>query len=154
MTTHAPSTQNSATRPAPASTFKPRMRKLSEFVYLVESTTKPGTGHKVDIAAGRCSCTAGQFNKRCHHVQLAEQFDRGVQALRDQADQQRRAARAAAPVAGIDAQLAESERLLEVARWALADCHPQADEYATLLRAVDRSERAMAALDASAVRAA
>jgi len=154
MTTHAPSTQNSATRTVPASTFKPRMRKLSEFVYLVESTTKPGTGHKVNVATGRCSCTAGQFYKRCHHVQLAEQFDRGVQALRDQAERHHKAARAAAPVAGIDAQLVESERLLEVARRALADCHPQADEYAILLRAVDRSERAMAALDASAVRAA
>ncbi len=134
--------------------FKPRMRKLSEFVYLVESSSRPGVGHKVDVATGRCSCTAGQFNKRCHHLALAEQFDCGVQALRDQAERQRKAARAAAPVASIDAQLAASERLLEVARRALADCHPQADEYATLLRAVDRSERAMAALDASAVRAA
>ncbi len=154
MTATAPSIKSTGTRLASASTFKPRMRKLSEFVYLVESTTKPGTGHKVDIAAGRCSCTAGQFNKRCHHVQLAEQFDRGVQALRDQAERQRKAARAIAPVAGIDAQLAATEKLLEVARRALADCHPQADEYATLLRAVDRSERAMAALDASAMRAA
>ena len=154
MTIHAPSTQNSAKRTAPASTFKPRMRRLSEFVYLVESSSRPGTGHKVDVATGRCSCTAGQFNKRCHHLALAEMFDRGVQALRDQAERQRKAARAAAPVAGIDAQLAASERLLEVARRALADCHPQGDEYATLLRAVDRSERALAALDASAVRAA
>ncbi len=154
MTTQAPSTQNSATRTAPASTFKPRMRKLSEFVYLVESSSKPGTGHKVDVSTGRCSCTAGQFNKRCHHLALAEQFDRGVQALRDQAERQRKAARAVAPVAGIDAQLAATEKLLEIARRALADCHPQADEYATLLRAVDRSERAMATLDASAVRAA
>ncbi len=154
MTATAPSIKSTGTRTAPASTFKPRMRKLSEFIYLVESSSRPGVGHKVDVATGRCSCTAGQFNKRCHHVQLAEQFDRGVQALRDQAERQRKAARAAAPVAGINAQLAESERLLEVARRALADCHPQSDEYATLLRAVDRSERAMAALDASAVRAA
>ncbi len=144
-------TQTSTTK---KSTFRPRMRRLSEFMYLVESSSRPGTGHKVDVATGRCSCTAGQFNKRCHHVQLAEQFDRGVQALRDQAERQRKAARAAAPVADIDAQLAATEKLLEVARRALADCHPQSDEYATLLRAVDHSERAMAALDASAVRAA
>jgi len=154
MTATAPGINSTSTRPPTASAFKPRLRRLSEFVYLCESSSRPGTGHKVNIATGRCSCTAGQFNKRCHHVQLAAQFDRGVQALRDQAERQRRAARAAVPVAGVNAQRAESERLLEVARWALADCHPQADEYATLLRAVDRSERAMAALDAAAVRAA
>jgi len=154
MTTTAPSINSTATRPPTASAFKPRLRRLSEFVYLCESSSRPGTGHKVNISTGRCSCTAGQFNKRCHHVQLAEQFDRGVQALRDQAERQRKAARAAAPVAGIDAQLAESERLLEIARRALADSDPRSDEYATLLRAVDRSERAMAELDAAAVRAA
>jgi len=154
MTTHAPSTQHSATRTAPASTFKPRMRKLSEFVYLVESTSKPGAGHKVDIAARRCSCTAGQFNKRCHHVQLAEQFDRGVQALRAQADQQRKASRAAAPVAGSDAALAEAERRLASAHRALADTDPRDDSYAVLLRAVDQAERAVAALSSSALRAA
>ncbi len=147
-------TKSTGKRTAPASTFRPRMRRLSEFVYLVESSSKPGTGHKVDVATGRCSCTAGQFNKRCHHVQLAEQFDRGVQALRDQAERQRKAARAFAPVAGVDAQLAASERLLEIARRALADSDPRSDEYAGLLRAVDRSERAMAELDAAAVRAA
>jgi len=144
-------TQTSTTK---KSTFRPRMRKLSEFIYLVESSSRPGVGHKVDVSAGRCSCTAGQFNKRCHHIQLAEQFDRGVQALRDQAERQRKAARAIAPVAGIDAQLAATEKLLEVARRALADSDPQSDEYATLLRAVDHSERAMADLDAAAVRAA
>jgi hypothetical protein len=151
MTTQAPSTQNSAARPAPASTFKPRMRRLSEFVYLVESTSTPGTGHKVDVATGRCGCVAGQFNKRCHHLVLAESFDRGVQALRDQADQQRRAARAAtAP----DASLVEAERWLASAHRALADTDERSDEYALLLRQVDQAERAYAALDATAMRAA
>jgi len=154
MTATAPGTQSMATRPPTASACKPRLRRLSEFVYLCESSSRPGTGHTVNIATGRCSCTAGQFNKRCSHLALAAQFGRGVQALRDQAERQRRAARASGAVAGIDAHLAESERLLEVARRALADCHPQSDEYAGLLRAVDQSERAMAALDAAAVRAA
>ena len=134
--------------------FKPRMRKLSEFLYLVESSSRPGTGHKVDVATGRCSCTAGQFNKRCHHLALAEQFDRGVQALRAQADQQRRVARAAAPVAGIDAQIVEAERRLTSAHRALADTDEQADEYALLLRQVQQAERAYAALDARAMKAA
>jgi len=154
MTATAPSIKSTGTRTAPASTFKPRMRKLSEFVYLVESSSKPGTGHKVDVSAGRCSCTAGQFNKRCHHLALAEQFDRGVQPLRDQAERQRKAACAIAPVAGIDAQLAESERRLASAHHALADTDPRDDSYAVLLRAVDQAERAVAALSSSALRAA
>jgi len=131
--------------------FKPRMRKLSEFVYLVESTSTPGTGHKVDVSTGRCGCVAGQFNKRCHHLALAEMFDRGVQALRDQADQQRRAARAAT---GPDTQLVEAERRLANAHRALADSDVQSDEYAGLLRQVQQAERAYAALDATAMRAA
>ncbi len=134
--------------------FKPRMRKLSEFVYLVESSSKPGTGLKVDVSTGRCGCVAGQFNKRCHHLALAEMFDRGMQALRDQADQQRRVARAAAPVAGIDAQLDESERRLASAHRALADTDPRDDSYAVLLRAVDQAERQVAALSSSAMRRA
>ena len=154
MTATAPGTQSTATRPPTASAFKPRLRRLSEFVYLVESSSRPGTGHQVNVATGRCSCTAGQFNKRCHHLALATQFDRGVQALRDQAERQRKVARASGAVADVDAQLAESERLLEIARRALADSDPRSDEYAGLLRAVDRSERALAALDASAMRAA
>ncbi len=89
MTATAPGINSTSTRPPTASAFKPRLRRLSEFVYLCESSSRPGTGHKVNIATGRCSCTAGQFNKRCHHVQLAAQFDRGVQALRDQAERQR-----------------------------------------------------------------
>jgi len=147
----APSTQNNATSTAPASTFKPRMRKLSEFVYLVESSSRPGTGHKVDVSTGRCGCVAGQFNKRCHHLALAASFDRGVQALRDQADQQRRAARAAtAP----DAHLVEAERRLTSAYRALADSDKRSDEYAMLLRAVDQAERAVAALATGAMQAA
>ncbi len=131
--------------------FKPRMRKLSEFIYLVESSSRPGVGHKVDVATGRCSCTAGQFNKRCHHLALAEMFDRGMQALRDQADQQRRVARAGtAP----DAQLIEAERRLASAYRALADTDPRDDSYAMLLQAVDRAERQVAGLSSSALRAA
>ncbi len=131
--------------------FKPRMRKLSEFVYLVESTSTPGTGHKVDVSTGRCGCVAGQFNKRCHHLALAEMFDRGVQALRDQADQQRRAPRAAA---NLDAPLAAAERRLASAHRALADSNERSDEYAGLLRQVDQAERAVAALATSAMKAA
>ncbi len=126
---------------------KPRVALTDQRgTYRVESQTTPGVFYTT--TAARCSCPA---RKPCKHMRFVRRLNvaffvkKGAQA---------QPARAAAPVAGIDAQLAESERLLEIARQALADCHPQADEYATLLRAVDRSERAMATLDASAVRAA
>ncbi len=58
------------------------------------------------------------------------------------------------PYAGLDAEIAEAERFLKIERRALADAHPQSDEYAPLLRAVDQAERAVAALSYSAMRAA
>ncbi len=149
MTATAPSTQNSATRTAPASTFKPRVRRLGPGKYLIESATTPGIGHTATATA--CSCKGASFGHVCRHMKLVAALEPRFHAWYAQREGQ---ATVAAPVAGIDAQLAESERLLEVARRALADCHPQAHEYATLLRAVDRSERTMAATDASAVRAA
>jgi len=95
--------------------------------------------------ANSCTCPA---RKPCKHQRFVRRLN--VAFFTKKATEQT----PPAATTGIDAQLAASERLLEVARRALADCHSQSDEYATLLRAVDRSERAMAALDASAVRAA
>ncbi len=149
MTTHAPNVKSSLTRTAPASTFKPRVRRLAPGRYLVESASRPGVGHPVTL--DRCNCPGFSYRGTCRHIALVRAIDPRMQAWYAQREGP---ATVAATVAGIDAQLAESEWLLEIARRALADCHPQADEYATLLRAVDRSERAMAMLDAAAVRAA
>ena len=95
--------------------------------------------------ANSCTCPA---RKPCKHQRFVRRLN--VAFFTKKATEQT----PPAATAGIDAQLAESERLLEVARRALADSDPRSDEYATLLRAVDRSERAMATLDAAAVRAA
>jgi len=95
--------------------------------------------------ANSCTCPA---RKPCKHQRFVRRLN--VAFFTKKATEQT----PPAATDGIDAQLAATEKLLEIARRALADCHPQADEYATLLRAVDRSERAMAALDAAAVRAA
>jgi len=95
--------------------------------------------------ANSCTCPA---RKPCKHQRFVRRLN--VAFFTKKATEQT----PPAATAGIDTQLAASERLLEVARRALADCHPQADEYAILLRAVDRSERAMATLDASVIRAA
>jgi len=168
MTTQASTTKKSIVRP--------RMRKLSEFVYLAESSSQPGTGHKVDIASGRCGCTAGSYGRRCHHLALAEQMDRAVEALRAQAEEQRATARqsrtdavatasrlvsvasAATGTATVSAPLSDglavAEARLDSARRALADTGRQADEFAVYLRHVDQAERAYAALAAQAVREA
>ncbi len=95
--------------------------------------------------ANSCTCPA---RKPCKHQRFVRRLN--VAFFTKKATEQT----PPAATAGIDAQIAATEKLLEIARRALADCHPQSDEYATLLRAVDRSERTMAALDASAVRAA
>jgi len=149
MTTQAPSIKSTGKRTAPASTFKPRVRRLGPGKYLIESATTPGIGHTATATA--CSCKGASFGHVCRHMTLVAALEPRFQAW--YAQRESRGDRGG-PVAGIDAQLAATEKLLEVARRALADCHPQADEYAGLLRAVDRSERAMAALDAAAVRAA
>ncbi len=95
--------------------------------------------------ANSCTCPA---RKPCKHQRFVRRLN--VAFFTKKATEQT----PPAATAGIDAQLAATEKLLEIARRALADSHSQSDEYAGLLRAVDRSERAMAALDASAVRAA
>lgn len=59
-----------------ANSRKPRMRKIGPSLYLVESISTPGIGHKLDVARGICGCKAGQFGRRCHHLDWAEALDR------------------------------------------------------------------------------
>lgn len=56
-------------------TFKPRIRRLSTTRFLVESTSRPGLGHQVDVLHLRCSCEAGQHGMRCRHLLLALQLE-------------------------------------------------------------------------------
>ncbi len=53
-----------------------------------------------------------------------------------------------------DGEIAQAGQILAIKRRALADAHPQDDSYATLLRQVDQAERAVAAANYSAMRAA
>jgi len=148
--TPAPSIQSTATRPptaATASAFKPRVRR-----YLVESATTPGLGHQA--TATSCGCRAGQFGKTCRHQRLVAALEPRFQAWYAQRTAQAQAAPVAASAPGLDVQLAAAAQILAIKRRALADAHPQSDEYAPLLRAVDQAERQVAALDAHAMRAA
>jgi hypothetical protein len=67
--------------------FRPRMKRLSDGLPLVEgSTGTPGSEHQVEVAQGRCGCTAGQFRRRRHHLTLAESMDRVYHTWRAQAE--------------------------------------------------------------------
>jgi hypothetical protein len=67
-TTTAPTTTTT-------STAKPRIRILGPARYLVESTTRPGLGHQVDVLRLKCGCEAGKYGRRCRHLVLAIQYD-------------------------------------------------------------------------------
>jgi hypothetical protein len=56
-------------------TAKPRIRVLGAARYLVESTSRPGLGHQVDVLRLKCGCEAGKFGRRCRHLVLAIQYD-------------------------------------------------------------------------------
>ena len=46
---------------------KPRIRILGNARHRVESTSRPGVGHQVDVLRLKCGCTAGQHGRRCRH---------------------------------------------------------------------------------------
>lgn len=55
--------------------FKPRIRRLSRTRFLIESRTKPGIGHQVDVLRLTCSCEAGKHGRRCWHLSWALQAE-------------------------------------------------------------------------------
>src|ERR671935_2252589 len=71
MATSTTTTTTSST----TTTRKPRIRVLGPARYLVESATRPGLGHQVDVLRLKCGCEAGKFGRRCRHLVLAIQYD-------------------------------------------------------------------------------
>jgi len=176
--------QSTPSRRPTASTFRPRVRRLGAGLYLVESATTPGLGHQATATTCGCRAGQfGKTCRHQRLVAALEPRFQAWYAQRSSTAQAparpattsgncavcgerdhdlrgslcvlceidtAEAARSASP----DAQLAAAAHLLAIKRRALADAHPQSDEYAMLLRAVDQAERAVAALDASAMRAA
>ena len=68
-------TSTTTTAITATTTIKPRIRILGPARYLVESTTRPGLGHQVDVLRLRCGCEAGKYNRRCRHLILALAYD-------------------------------------------------------------------------------
>lgn len=150
--------KSTPSRKPTATTFKPRVRRLGAGRYLVESATTPGLGHTATATA--CSCTGASFGHVCRHMKLVAALEPRFQAWYAQRESQAQAAPVApgvaapAPGLGLDAQLAAAAQVLDRARRALLDSDEQSDEYALLLRHVQQAERAYAALDSRAMRAA
>src|ERR687886_517009 len=71
-------------------TTKPRIRILGPARYLVESTTRPGLGHQVDVLRLKCGCEAGKYGRRCRHLVLAIQYDDWRKRQRAAAEAQQR----------------------------------------------------------------
>ncbi len=166
----APSSQSTATRTTPATTFKPRVRRLGPGRYLVESSSKPGTGHPV--TASSCTCPGFTYRGTCRHVALVQALEPAMTAWYDQAAGAAAGAAAVPMSAGapsgikrpvmtappaittLDAQADAAAQLLAHAYRALADAHEQSDERAVLLRRVGDLERLVAAANYSAMRQA
>jgi hypothetical protein len=72
-------------------TSKPRIRVLSASRYLVESSSRPGLGHQVDVLRLKCGCEAGKYGCRCRHLILALAYDEWRRRQRTAAGAQQRA---------------------------------------------------------------
>jgi len=146
--------------------FRPRVRRLGPGRYLVESQSRPGTGHPV--TADYCNCTGFSYRKTCKHVALVQALEPSMQQWYGQAEEAPvvvpmtagapsgivRPVVPAPVVASLDAQTDEAEVRLAQARQALQDADARDDSYAVLWRQVDGLEREVAALHYSAMRAA
>jgi hypothetical protein len=50
-----------STTSSTTTTAKPRIRVLGPGRYLMESTSRPGLGHQVDVLRLKCGCEAGKY---------------------------------------------------------------------------------------------
>jgi len=150
-----------ASKPA----FRPRVRRLGPGRYLVESQSKPGTGHPV--TATTCTCTGFSYRGTCRHTKLVAALEPAMQQWYGQAEAPVAVPMSAGAPSGIvrpvmptpvvvslDAQTDEAEARLASARRALQDADQRDDSYAVLWRQVDGLERAVAALHYASMRAA
>ncbi len=146
--------QSTAKRAPAAPSYTPRVALTGKRgMYRVQSGTNPGVFYTTTAAS--CSCPA---RKPCKHMRFVRRLNVAFFVRKEVAPTATPAPTPATPrlagPEGADAQLAAAERHLAIKRRALADTDRQADEYAVLLHQVDQAERAVAALDASAMRAA
>ena len=54
---------------------KPTVRRAARGAFQVESRTRPGLMHTVDVARLRCDCEAGRRGLRCWHLFWAIQAE-------------------------------------------------------------------------------
>ncbi len=143
--------------------YKPTVRLTSHCGwYQVQSGTNPSVYY--ETSANSCTCPA---YRPCKHMRFVRSLNVAFFAKKEAEDPVVVPMTAGSPsgivravmstppiIAGLDAEIADAEWLLAIKLLALADVHPQSDEYATLLRQVDQAERQVAALSYSIMRAA
>ncbi len=134
--------------------FKPRVRRLDAGRYLVESQSRPGTGHPVTV--DHCPCKGFSYRGSCRHVALVQAIEPRMAAWYSQAaaNASKVVSSVAAAALRLDPAVAAADAHLTRAYRALADAHEQSDERAVLLRQVDAAERAVAAADYAMMRRA
>ncbi len=130
--------------------------------YRVQSGSNPNVFY--DTSANQCDCPA---RKPCKHMKFVRSLNVAFFVKKEAEAPVVVPMTAGAPsgivrpvrrtppvIASLDAQTDEAEVRLAIKRRALADAHPQDDSYAALLREVDQAERAVAAANWTAMRAA
>jgi len=133
-------TANSCTCPARKPCKHMRfVRGLNVAFYVKQATSAPAPASALPVAASGSCAVCGDHD---HDL-------RGGLCLLCVMD-----AAEAALNASLDDHLAAAAQILAIKRRALADAHPQSDEYAVLLRQVDSAERAVAALASQSMREA
>jgi len=150
--TPAPSQKDSAPRTVPASTYKPRVSLTGKRGwYRVQSGMSSSVYY--ETTANSCTCPA---RKPCKHMRFVRGLNVAFYVRKEAATTAATTAAIPAISNGVSAggEIVAAEHLLAIKRRALADADPQDDMHAVLLHAVDQAERAVAALDASAMRAA
>ncbi len=75
MTRHEKRRQNKAT--ARAATI----RRTGKYTFEVDSRTRPGHTHKIDVLRLTCSCEAGKEGMRCWALVLALMVEQGYRAI-------------------------------------------------------------------------
>ncbi len=75
MTRHEKRRQSKAT--ARAATI----RRTGTYTFEIDSRTRPGHTHKIDVLRLECSCEAGQKGMRCWALALALMTEQGYRAI-------------------------------------------------------------------------
>ncbi len=125
--------------------------------YRVQSGTNSNVYY--ETSANSCTCPA---RKPCRHMKFVRSLNIAFYLKKEATtppavcptEEEPTTGVSIVPSATLDAQLAEAERVLAIKSRALRETDHRSDAYAPLLREINQAERAVAALNHQAMRAA